>query len=174
MAEKTKIVLDSDVIIHFMKADRLSTLIDIFSEYQYIVLDVVYDELKKYPLTRTVVENLMKFFPKRVSSEKFSPTGSSIREYAMLVRTLGKGESACMIYCRDHQDVLGSSNLRDIKDYCTVHGITYLTTLDFLYYAIVRGKMTAEECNSFIAEVNAKGSRLPSIDMNQYISEVVI
>ena len=65
----------------------------------------------------------------------FIPTGAMMKEYALLLRTLGKGESVCMIYCFDNQDVLGSSNLRDIKDYCESHQITYLTTLNFLYYA---------------------------------------
>ncbi len=29
----------------------------------------------------------------------------------------------------------GSSNLKDIKEYCANNRITYLTTVDFLYYA---------------------------------------
>lgn len=38
---KTKIVLDSDVVIHFMKGDCFPLLFDIFPEYQYLILDVV-------------------------------------------------------------------------------------------------------------------------------------
>ena len=44
---KTKIVLDADVIIHFMEADRFSMLPEIFPEYEYLILDVVYDEISK-------------------------------------------------------------------------------------------------------------------------------
>ena len=40
MTAKTKIVLDADVIIHFVKAGQFSLLLDIFPEYQYIILDV--------------------------------------------------------------------------------------------------------------------------------------
>lgn len=79
-----------------------------------------------------------------------------------------------MIYCKDNQDVLGSSNLRDIKDYCTKNNITYLTTLDFLYYAYCRKKMTAEECKAFMQAVNKAGSRLPIIDITQYVCTVQI
>jgi hypothetical protein len=39
MTAKTKIVLDADVIIHFVKAGQFSLLLDIFPEYQYIILD---------------------------------------------------------------------------------------------------------------------------------------
>ena len=45
MANKTKIVLDDDVIIHFIKAGQFSLLLDIFPKYQYLILDVVYNEV---------------------------------------------------------------------------------------------------------------------------------
>lgn len=169
MPTKTKIVLDSDVLIHFIKADSVTLLLDIFPEYSYIILDVVYDELKKHSETRTVIDNICRFFAERIASETFAPKGMMLREYARLQSKLGKGESACMVYCLEHQDVLGSSNLRDIKDYCAANNITYLTTLDFLYYAFIRGKMSADECNAFIATVNAKGSKLPQIDIQTYV-----
>ena len=37
MTAKTKIVLDADVIIHFVKAGQFSLLLDIFPEYQYLL-----------------------------------------------------------------------------------------------------------------------------------------
>ena len=169
MPTKTKIVLDSDVLIHFIKADCVFVLLNIFPEYSYIILDVVYDELKKHSDTRVVIDNICQHMANRVASEKFAPKGLMLREYARLQSKLGKGESACMVYCLEHQDVLGSSNLRDIKDYCAANYITYLTTLDFLYYAFIRGKMSADECNAFIATVNAKGSKLPQIDIQTYV-----
>ena len=42
MTAKTKIVLDADVIIHFVKAGQFSLLLDIFPEYQYIILDCLW------------------------------------------------------------------------------------------------------------------------------------
>ncbi len=79
-----------------------------------------------------------------------------------------------MVYCRDNNDVLGSSNLRDIKKYCEENQITYLTTIDFLYYAYIRKKMSAKECVDFIDDVIGKGSKLPEIDITTYIPEVQI
>ena len=96
------------------------------------------------------------------------------KEYALLLRTFGKGESAGMAYCKFNHDVLGSSNLRDIKEYCQNNGITYLTTLDFLYYALKRNKLTEQECNQFIKEVRSKGSKLPDIDIANYNCQVQI
>lgn len=170
---KTKIVLDADVIIHFIEADRFSLLPDIFPEYDYIILDIVYQELSKNKKTQHFINNYLHFLPK-LKQETFNPTGESMREYFLLQQTLGKGESACMIYCKDHRDVLGSSNLRDIQSYCAQNNITYLTTLDFLYYAYCRKKMTEQECKEFMQAVNNAGSRLPIIDITKYTCTVQI
>lgn len=171
MEVKTKIVLDADVIIHFVKADQFSILLDIFPEYQYLILDIVYDEVTISKTTRIQIDNTLKFFAHRISKITFAPSGESRYEYARLRSSLllGKGESACMVYCRDNKDVLGSSNLKDIKAYCRLNQITYLTTIDFLYFAFIRKKMTKSEVNQFITTVNNKGSKLPPTDIERYI-----
>jgi hypothetical protein len=166
-------VLDADVIIHFMKAECFSLLPDIFPEYEYLILDVVYDEISKNIKTKDFIDNYLCFFP-TLKKEVFSPKGESMKEFFLLQRTLGKGESACMIYCRDNQGVLGSSNLRDIKEYCSKNNIIYLTTLDFLYYAYCRKKITEKECAKFMQAVNKAGSKLPIIDITQYVCSAVL
>ena len=170
MTTKTKIVLDADVIIHFVKGGAFSLLPKIFPEYTYLILDVVYDEVTVNRATKMQIDNTLNFFGSRISLIKFDPKGTSRLEYARLrsALLLGKGESACMVYCRDNMDVLGSSNLKDIKEYCANNNITYLTTIDFLYYAFIRKKMTKEDVDSFIAEVIAKGSKLPRIDIERH------
>ena len=104
----------------------------------------------------------------------FIPQKEMKLEYAKLSRRFGKGESACMAYCRYTNNVIGSSNLRDIKEYCQQNQLIYLTTLDFLYHAIQRGKMTVDEAHEFIRTVREKGSKLPDTDFNVFISPVVI
>ena len=42
---KTKIVLDTDVIVHFAKGGKLPMLPRIFSEYQFMVLNIVKQEI---------------------------------------------------------------------------------------------------------------------------------
>lgn len=174
MATTTKIVLDADVIIHFIKGGQLSALLGIFPEYEYLILDVVYNEVSVNKISKAMVDNLLRFFQHRITMEHFAPTGESRLEYAKLISRLGRGESACMVYCRDNVNVLGSSNLRDIKEYCVRNNITYLTTLDFLYYALIRGKMTTAECQKFISDVNAAGSRIPNIDILHYVPSCML
>lgn len=95
-------------------------------------------------------------------------------EYAMLTNTFGRGESACMAYCKYTNNVIGSSNLKDIKTYCTENKITFLTTLDFLYYAYTKNIMSEKECDNFIDDVIAKGSKLPKIKITNYTPNYIL
>ena len=94
--EKVKIVLDADVLIHFCEAERLSMLPEILPEFEHVVLDVVYKEV--FPI-QNQLDNQIHFF-KNITLEEFSPSREMLHEYAVLSATRGKGESACMAYCR--------------------------------------------------------------------------
>ena len=165
---KVKIVLDADVLIHFSKANMLSLLPEILTEYDHVVLSTVYEEIGTI---QGQLDNQIHFL-KNIVLETFNPTGEVLKEYAMLKNTLGKGESACMAYCKFTNNVIGSSNLKDIKAYCERESITYLTTLDFLYYAYERKKLSSADCLKFITDVISKGSKLPNVDITKYIPSV--
>lgn len=170
MGKKTKIVLDADVIVHFAKGGKLDMLPRILPEYQFMVLDVVKKEIPV--LVLSVLQKCISQ-DKTIVEEVFGKTPGEIREFARLIAkegmALGRGESACMVYCLYHHDVVGSSNTKDVTAYCEENGITYLTTCDFLYYAIKRGLMTKEEAEVFICEVRRMGSFPPIVDFDRYI-----
>ncbi len=65
-------------------------------------------------------------------------------------------------------NIVASSNLKDIKQYCGLHNIDYLTTMDFLCEALKNGLFDLQRCNSFISAVTAKGSKLPVSKMEEY------
>ena len=169
MAKKIKIVLDTDVIIHFAKGEMLSMLPSIFPEYQFVVLDIVKSEIKRPLLTQ--LERQISVLG-NITEVAFGDTPEERREYFRLtsrVVGLGRGESACMVYCLYHHDVVGSSNLKDIKEYCKRNGIAYLTTCDFLWYAWKRGKMTEDEIRAFVDRVKSAESILPEdFDVQHY------
>jgi len=112
--EKIKIILDADVIIHFSKGGWLNALPSIFKGYEYSILDTVYKEILN-PI-RNELDNQIHFL-KNITLIPFNPLGEMLKEYAKLSSTLGKGESACMAYCKYNHDVIGSSNLRDINNF---------------------------------------------------------
>lgn len=167
MSSKVKVVLDADVIIHFAKGGLLHLLPTILPEFDFVVLDKVIEEVHRPALTQ--LQRQMAFLH-NIETVTFGASAEERREFARLTSCLhlGKGESACMAYCRYHHDVVGSSNLRDISDYCGEHGITYLTTIDFLYYAIHRKVISKADAEAFIADVNSLGSRLPEVDFDTY------
>jgi hypothetical protein len=169
MAKKIKIVLDTDVIIHFAKGEMLSMLPSIFPEYQFVVLDIVKSEIKRPLLTQ--LERQISVLG-NITEVAFGDTPEERREYFRLTSRavgLGRGESACMVYCLYHHDVVGSSNLKDIKEYCKRNGIAYLTTCDFLWYAWKRGMMTEDEIRAFVERVTSAESILPEdFDVQHY------
>ena len=149
--KKVKIVVDSDVLIHFAKGGALSLLPNIFPEYQYIILKNVYDEVKSL---HTQLNNQI-FFLKNIVLEDFAPTGDMLLEYANLCNKFGDGESACMAYCK-------------------FNNITYVTTQDFLYYAFKRKVFSADECNKIIQDIRTHGSKLPDITIEKYFCTVLL
>ena len=168
---KTQIVLDADVVIHFAKGGLLSLLPTIFPNYEYVLLEAVHEELLSD--IRTQIDNQMALL-KNITLQAFAPRGEMLREYAQLRSKFGKGESACMAYCLFTHNVIGSSNLRDIREYCEAKQIVYLTTLDFLWYAWQKRLLTSAEISTFIAEVKQKGSKLPEVEIEEYVCKTIL
>ena len=108
-----------------------------------------------------------------IKEEIFGQSAEQRKEFNRLTSlsgpALGRGESACMVYCRFNHDVVGSSNIADVTSYCEEYGITYLTTNDFLFYGIRRGIITKEQADDFIKEVRSKGSCPQVVDFETYI-----
>ncbi len=162
-----KVLLDADVIIHFFKGDKLSILHTIFPNNKLYILDFVFNEVLKGTL-RIQFENLLRF--KYLFELEFEKDPKVRAEYARLKKIFGSGESACMAYCRYNNDVLASSNLNDIKKYCTENSIQYITTMDFIYQAYITNVLTESDCDYFIFNVKSKGSKLPFNKIKDYIS----
>ena len=160
------ILLDADVIIHFIKAGKLGTLPSIFPNKLYL-LDIVFEEVFRRRDFRTEIENRLKFHFFHEISLPNDP--DVLNEYARLSKDFGRGESACMAYCKFNHDILASSNLKDIKRYCVENGKQYLTTMDFLCEALKMDIMDNYECNRFIYKVNYSGSKLPCNSIEDYL-----
>lgn len=160
-----KILLDADVIIHFCKGDSIGILPKIFSN-PYFISDIVYSEVLSVR-HRIEIDNLLKY--KFVEELEIKSEMSVFKEYVKLKKRFGKGESACMAYCKIHRDIIGSSNLKDITTYCRENDIVYLTTMDFLETALETGKMSEAECDFFIYNVKSRGSKLPCNTIKEFV-----
>lgn len=159
------ILLDADVIIHFVKGDKISALMELFPR-RMVLLDRVDEELKNNKLVSAVVENMIRF--RSLTVVPFPKDLPVLKEYAQLIKTKGKGESACLAFCRYHPHIIASSNLNDIRQYCDEHQVAYLTTMDILCIALYRGILTDAECNTFIQTVRSSNSKLPDMAIADY------
>lgn len=113
MIEKNpvKVVLDSDVIIHFIKGGCLNLLPTILPTYSFIILDIVYQK-ELANSHKTIIENTVHFL-KSISIEKWEITSKEEKEeFISLQKKRGLGESVSMVYCKYNKNVLASSNLR--------------------------------------------------------------
>lgn len=173
MATKTEklILLDADIISHFISGGQFGLLPSIFSNKK-VILDIVAHELRAAKKFKTYIDNVISTgFIKEID---FKTDREIIIEYSKLSKTFGKGESACMAYCKFNKDVLASSNLKDISRYCKENEITYLTTMDFLAQAYKSTQLSEQECNDFIKQVKSVGSKLPVDSIKDYLNNFEI
>lgn len=169
MKSKVKIVIDADVIIHFIKGESLHLLPQIFPNYQFVILDrLLNNELRNRPTTKNYLDNFFMFFPNAITEIKWNPNYEMLKEFAELNKRYGMGESMSMVYCKFNNDVIASSNITEITDYCDTNNIQYITTMDFIAQALKIGLMTEAECDSFLVNVIAKGSTLPYNKISKY------
>jgi predicted nucleic acid-binding protein len=166
LKDETKILLDADVVIHFMKAGQQVILNTLFPG-RLVMLDKVKQELMKMKSARLPVENFLLWG--RVEVIAFPSDREIISEYALLIKTRGNGESACMAVARFQKKYIASSNLKDIRDYCEKHSIRYYTTLDILEMAMDLNVLTETQCDQFITEVLGKDSKLPCKSMAEFL-----
>lgn len=162
-----KIILDADVVIHFLRGHQIGILNQIYPNKLYMP-DVVFEETF-YGREKTEVENLFRYGfvkPLEIKADK-----RILMEYYRLKGRFGKGESACMAYCRFTNDVIGSSNLKDILEYCNEQGIIYLTTLDFIAEAYRKEILTETECDYFLYLADPK-NKIPFHSISEYIASL--
>ena len=169
MSNPVQIVIDADVIIHFMKGESLHLLPKIFPQYKFVIIDELLNkELRNINSTRVYLDNFFRIFPALITIVPWKPNYDMIKELAVLTAKYGYGESISMVYCKFNNDVIASSNIKDITDYCDNNDIQYITTMDFLWQAHRTKLMSEVECNKFIETVKNKKSTLPVNKITEY------
>lgn len=172
MSSDRIILIDADVVVHFVIADEADALCQIFPNNPIHLLDKVHAELQRWPnpILLGIVSDLLS--QRKIKLVPFPEHNEIIkREYAWIKSKMfkGDGESACLAVARYDQQILASSNLKDIKHYCEMHNVDYLTTMDFLCEALRKGDFDISRCNLFLHKVHAAGSKLPVTAMQDFV-----
>src|SRR5690554_3323882 len=134
-----QILLDSDVVRHFISGHQILLLPSIFPK-RFVMLDKVKAELCRSKKLAPIVNNFL--FSCKIDVLPFPGKREIVMEYAKLLRNFGEGESACLAVARFENKFIASSNLRDIKKYCEENAITYVTTMDLLLQAYRQGQLS--------------------------------
>ena len=168
---KPKILIDADVIIHFVDGGKLNEIPAIFPN-RIVFVDKVLEELYSFPQYKVQVYNF-------ISANNFDRIDldsnlNFILEYAKLQKFVGKGEAACMAIAKIDKKHIASSNLKDIKEYCDKNGIKIITTMDFLWEAMNCKVLTEGECDKFIQAVKKEGNKLPVDSIAEYVKSYVM
>ncbi len=146
------ILVDADVVSHFITAGEAENIHLIFPNNPIHLLDKVHAELQNWKNASVgfIVSDLLK--KKRIMLIDFPEDNEEIKKEYFLIKKLhfkGDGESACLVVARYTKNILASSNLSDIKNYCSLHNMDYLTTMDFLCTAMAKGVFTEARCDAF-------------------------
>lgn len=157
-------MVDADVISHFMATGYIDRLTEILQPHAVMIVENVYKEASYHPTEPDRKRKVDKWMERcKVCKIAFPYANENVRrEFFRLKKEnpmLGDGERACMSMARFGQEVIASSNFRDVAPYCDENGIEYIGTLDVLTIAMNKGIFTSDECNRFMVEAKAKTKR---------------
>jgi len=168
------ILLDCDVISHFITNKCLNDLPVILAPHNCAILDYVYNEATRQLSHKIFVDNLIA--SGAAIKMPFPNTNLAIKqEFALLKNRnylIGDGERACMAVAKHSKDIVASSNFRDVAPYCNANNILYLGTLDILSIAVNKGIYDEAKCDLFIQEaIKNNKARFPAgvTQMRYYI-----
>lgn len=145
------ILLDCDVISHFIANNALADLSDILAPHPCYVLDLVYSEVAVWPMRMAFLDAVIK--SGQIQRMSFPDDLETKKEFARIKSCyplIGDGERACMAAARFNENIVASSNFRDVAPYCRQYGVLFLGTLDILTVAFNKGIYDEQKCDRFI------------------------
>ena len=169
MSTEPPIILDSDFLSSFAWVNRMDILEGLYSK-RMIVLEEVLEELRRVPHLASRVE--LSIRNGHISSEAMlanSPEALQLAKFLELGR-YGTGEASCMAYLTQHDGILGSNNLSDVKAFCTKNKKHLLTTADVLHQAYQKGHINLDEANKTWTKMLSKKQKLPTSSFTEYLS----
>lgn len=123
MGRNKVILVDADVISHFMATGYIDRLTEILQPHAVMIVENVYKEASYHPTEPDRKRKVDKWMEHcKVCKIAFPYANENIRrEFFRLKKEnpmLGDGERACMSMARFGQEVIASSNFRDVAPYC--------------------------------------------------------
>jgi predicted nucleic acid-binding protein len=171
LSTEPPVILDSDFLSSFAWVNRLDILEGLYSK-QMIVLEEVLEELRRVPHLASRVR--LSIRNGHIRSEAMLADSPEALQLAELLESgrYGSGEASCMAYLTQHDGILGSNNLSDVKGFCTKNKKRLLTTADVLHQAYKTGHITLDEVNKTWTKMLSKKQKLPALSFTEYLSTI--
>ena len=137
-----------------------------------IILEEVLEELNRVPhLASKVKLSIRNGHIKRESMYADSPEALQVGKF-LDTGKYGSGEAACMAYLTQHDGILGSNNLSDVKEFCIQNKKRLLTTADVMYQAYETNLVGLEEADKIWSDMISKRRKLPALSFSEYMSAI--
>lgn len=171
MSTEPPIVLDADFLSSFAWVKRLDILEVLYSG-RMVVLEEVLEELRRVPHLASRVESSIK--RGHIRTETMLANSPEALRLATLLDSgrYGSGEASCMAYLIEHDGILASNNLSDVKAFCRSNRKGLLTTANALYRAYRIGQINLEEADEIWTSMLSKKQKLPASSFRDYLSVI--
>ena len=171
MSTEPPIILDADLLSSFAWVKRMDILERLYSK-RMVVLEEVLEELKRVSHLASKVG--LSIRNGHIKCEAMLADSPEALQLAKLLESgrYGSGEASCMAYLTQHDGILGSNNLSDVKEFCTKNKKRLLTTADVLHKAYKTGYINLDEANKTWAKMLSKKQKLPTPSFTEYLSAV--
>ena len=165
------VILDADFVSSFAWVNSLNILEKLYSK-RMIILEEVLEELNRVPHLASRVE--LSISNGHIKCEAMFADSPEALQLAELLETgrYGTGEAACMAYLTQHDGILGSNNLSDVKAFCTQNNKRLLTTADVMYQAYEKSLISLEEADKIWTDMLSKRRKLPASSFSEYMTVI--
>jgi len=169
LSTEPPVILDADFLSSFAWVNRLDILEGLYSK-RMIILEEVLGELSRVPHLLSRVK--LSICNGHIKSEAMFADSPEALQLAKFLETgrYGSGEASCMAYLTQHDGVLASNNLSDVKDFCIQNKKRLLTTADVMYQAYEMNLVDLEEADKIWADMLSKRRKLPASSFSEYMS----
>lgn len=97
----------------------------------------------------------------------YSEMSSAPRNGKMVI---GKGKASVIALAKEHNGIVASNNLRDIKQYINDFGLPFITTGDVLIEAYQKGLITIQQGDAIWKSMLAKQRKLGANSFSDYLN----
>lgn len=171
MSTEPPLILDADFVSSFAWVNRLDILESLYSK-RMIILEEVLEELRRVPHLASKVE--LSIRNGHIRSEAMFANSPEALQLAKFLETgrYGTGEASCMAYLTQHDGILGSNNLSDVKAFCIQNKKRLLTTAEVIHQTYEAGHLGLDEADKIWADMLSKRRKLPASSFSEYLSAI--